>query len=78
MFKTIDRTSGVRMICLAAVVALGLGVKPLAAPESARLNVEWNKTVRVSQTLPTLQVVVNPFYGASPRFTTSCSRRSRT
>src|SRR5271169_6797053 len=30
------------------------------APESSKLSVDWNKTVRVSKTTATLQVVVNP------------------
>ena len=46
--------------------ALGLAIAFLVSPVRvgaqtfARITVEWNKVLRVSQTTPTLQVVVNP------------------
>jgi hypothetical protein len=46
---------------LLAVALIGLVVPPGAtAPSPDKVTVAWDKVVRVSQTIPTLQVVVNP------------------
>ena len=39
---------------------LGLLALPCTAQDQAKITVNWDKIVRVSQTTPTLQVVVNP------------------
>jgi hypothetical protein len=42
-----------------SIVLLCSGVSP-AQDQPARVTVHWDKVIRVSQTIPTLQVVVNP------------------
>jgi hypothetical protein len=43
-----------------ALALLGLAAAALTAQETAKVTVDWKKTVVVSRTVPTLQVVVNP------------------
>jgi hypothetical protein len=47
--------------CVAFVFSLLLSsISHSQAPDTSKLSVKWDKTVRVSKTTPTLQVVVNP------------------
>ena len=62
---------------LSLLLLLGFIVKPSSAQDQApKVTVQWDKVTRVSQTTPTLQVVVNPPCGAEPPFMTMSFNRS--
>jgi hypothetical protein len=55
-----ERINRCAWTALASLLALGISL-PLRAPqETGRVTSKWEKTIRTSQTTPTLQVVVNP------------------
>src|SRR5579863_4464685 len=43
-----------------AVLLVAVSCLPAFAQQPTRLSIDWSKTLRVSVTTPTLQVVVNP------------------
>jgi hypothetical protein len=55
--KEVMRHSQMRLLIYAAVLLLS---SALAAQTQPKINVDWNKILRTSQTSPTLQIVVNP------------------
>src|ERR1051326_6053614 len=52
-------TSGMRIL-VAALAACGYAGRPVAAEPAPAAGITWDSVIRVSQTTPSLQVVVNP------------------